>query len=70
MLQVLPWVVHLCDLADDVLRAAGADVSADMYDIAQRITSDVIGQLLLGKNLGGMENRCGNHDGVPSFVCR
>lgn len=60
--QVLPLVVELAKRAADkaaaVTSAAAAAGSVPLFDVsdaAKRITSDVMGHLLLGEDLGGTQ---------------
>lgn len=57
LLQVLPLVV---ELSKRVVDKAAADTAAggglfDVSDAAKRITSDVMGHMLLGEDLGGTQ---------------
>ena len=62
ILQVLPLVLSLSKRAADRMSevtsaaaAAGSDPLFDVSDAAKRITSDVMGHLLLGEDLGGTQ---------------
>ena len=53
--QTFPWLQRLCALAaDEVATAAAAGRTVDVSDLAARVTSDVVGDMLLAADLGGM----------------
>lgn len=55
-LQVLPLVLSLTQrVAERMATAASDGAEFDVADGAKRITSDVMGQLLLGEDLGGTQ---------------
>lgn len=54
--RTFPWLQHLCRLAVEEVAAAGDGGRTPILvgDLAARITSDTIGDMLLNKDLGGM----------------
>ncbi|GBF98134.1 cytochrome P450 [Raphidocelis subcapitata] len=53
--RTFPWLMHLCAAAvEELSEAARAGAEVDVGDLAARITSDTIGDMLLSKDLGGM----------------
>jgi cytochrome P450 len=47
--QTFPWLLRLCDLAAEELAADGAGGRpVDVAEVAARLTSDTIGDMLLG----------------------
>eukprot|EP00877_Chromochloris_zofingiensis_P006847 jgi/Chrzof1/2415/Cz11g14160.t1 len=55
--QVFPWLCHVTKVAAAKLQDTGPSTSFDISDIAKRITSDVIGQLLYAEDLGAIAYR-------------
>jgi cytochrome P450 len=55
--QALPAVLDLTQRVAGIIAAAGPDKAVDVADLAKRITSDVMGGLLFGEDLGGVAGK-------------
>ena len=57
--QVFPRLQALTRTAVDVVAATAATAASevDVADLAKRVTSDVMGSMLLGQDFGGMDMR-------------
>lgn len=56
--KTFPWLQHIVALAaDDVADSAARGEPVDVSDLGARVTSDVVGDLLFGSDLGGMRRR-------------
>ncbi|KIY97592.1 Cytochrome P450 4F3 [Monoraphidium neglectum] len=52
--RTFPWLLHLCQLAVAELAAKGPSGPVDIGDLAGRLTSDTLGDMLLGQDFGSM----------------
>jgi hypothetical protein len=57
--QALPTLLELTERVCALVDAAGPGRAVDVADLAKRITSDVMGGLLFGEDLGGVAGRWG-----------
>jgi cytochrome P450 len=55
--QVLPRLLDLTRRTAEAVEAAGPGGEVDVADMAKKITSDVMGTLLFGEDLGGVEGK-------------
>lgn len=68
---MFPWLCNVSKKAADYIHASGPNDSIDMYDVAKRITVDVIGQLLYAEDLQATAFRWEHMHGVQqcTFDC-
>ncbi|KAI8476126.1 MAG: cytochrome P450 [Monoraphidium minutum] len=55
--RTFPWLLALCQAGVAELEAGAGAGPVDVADLAARITSDTIGDMLFSKDLGGMSKR-------------
>lgn len=65
--RTFPWLQRQCRLAADEVASAPGPV--DVSDLAARLTADVIGDLLLSQDLGGMDRHSQRpQEGAPDYI--
>lgn len=66
--QVLPRVVDLVHRSSLRIESAGPGGEVDVADVAKKITSDVMGTLLFGEDLGGVDGKPSSYMQIFNLV--